>query len=128
MCRAPPRSRAALRQATCHPSTCPAASRPRTGLSLPRHVARRLPEPRFTAARRRSDSSATSCFRRPHASLPCLAAALPTLCCLAPRPPRRTAAPELHRAATRIAGATAPAWAQPHPLLDPEHSMLLNLF
>jgi hypothetical protein len=28
---------------------------------------------------------------------------------------------EPQRAATRIAGAPAPAWARPHPLLDPEH-------
>jgi hypothetical protein len=88
----------------------------------PRHVARRLPEPRFTAARRRSDSSATSCFRRSHASLTCLAAALPTLCW-----PALTSSTShclcLSSAAvaTRAADAPAPASTRSRLVLDPEH-------
>jgi hypothetical protein len=40
MCRALPRPRAALRQATCRPGTCPAAPRPRAGFFPSCHAAR----------------------------------------------------------------------------------------
>jgi hypothetical protein len=89
--RRPCRSSTPLHPCTCRPGLCPAIPWPRAGSTSPRHVARRLPELRLTAARRRSVSHTTSCLPTSPRATHCLAAALPTLCCLAPRSPRRIA-------------------------------------
>jgi hypothetical protein len=110
MCRAPPRSRAALRQATCCPSTCPAAPRPRTGFSSPRHAACCLPELLLAVARRRCKTiSTTSCFLAIPRVTPLPCRRPPDLVLSHTRIPHvALLLPELRCAATCAAGVTAP--------------------
>jgi hypothetical protein len=107
--------------ATCHPGLCPAASRPRAHHPCPRHIACRLPELHFTAARHHSITRATSCLPMFHASPLYRVAALPTPCW----PARASSTslsfcPSAAAIATHAAEMPAPACARAPLLLDPE--------
>jgi hypothetical protein len=112
------------------PRAAPASASPLPGLALasPRRDKPHdcLPEPCFTAARRRSNSSASSYSRWFHASLPCAVAALPTPCWPAlASSTLRCLCPSYAAVATCAAEAPAPACAWAHPLLDPENPLKL---
>jgi hypothetical protein len=121
------RLRAVLRQATCRPSTCPAAPRPRGGFSSPHHATCCLSELLLAAARRRCKTiSTTSCFPMIPRVTPLPCRRPPDLVLSCTRVPHiALLLPELRRAATRTAGVPAPVSERPHLLRDPEHILEL---